>query len=955
MAQQYICEQLPSKFLDQPVLVSQLDEIALHLEDWGELAPFIGISSPEIKEISENFCGNYRLQKRQALRTWREKHEHKATVRELICVLCQQKLISLAEKIVEICQNQWPTSLTVFSKYLCDYYNDHLPHPSNHQWPTAFGFGFELPQIYVDLTLHEIPINEIEDLVGQTGIDSKYKEIDLGSVFKTSSNHMVILFEGVGGSGKTTLAWYACKEWAAGRLLQQFQLLVHVQLNDPRLRKLKSLELKDLVPDPDVEACKEIATAITESKGKKVCLLLEGLDETPEHLRQPLLSHVLENKKLRHLGFIITTRPDGGILLSLRKVLTSRILVKGFNTERLSTFLDFSLGAHSDEKAKLVHKFEINPQLEALSSLPINAVILSFLTKRFEDELPVTQTGLFNLLVCHVCIRHLQLKESEKEHCQLSVSKLPHDLPPGLKEAFQNLCLLAYRLSRDNKRLFSSVEVGKLDNTLGLLQMKQSMSIYGLRQYHSFPHLSLQQFLAAIHLSQMKKKDQSLLVRKLLDQDPLSHVIPFFAGLTQLENRKVVSVLAEVLKHVSSCITVIQELLSSNCDPRRKALALINSLYESQDEKLIALHVEVPYEVDSVSGELCKRSNIKETQINLKVLTLQCLPLTPRDCLSLGYFGRIKSFSKYRFRSYVPDVRFEHILAFNLSSCSLSDTGILALTTELRKDIDFPTPTRMQLLLSYNQLNEKSLQSIKTLVSGACNTEYLGLGICLTPQIVNLDVAFKLVIEGLHRSTCRQLDLSQNNFNQTHIHYLLLLLRSCHQLRWFAMKSFDLHKLGVMSLFCEALKLSNLNTLDLTSCGITNSGLALLGKAVSRHHQLVHLRMFENNFDDRALVEFLELFINNFQSVMTFLGVKMNDIHREILQAINRIRLLYGMSSMTQSYESVSDYESELKAITALNTLRALNLKDNEATKLFPSIVQSIAEDFTKGYHENYQ
>ena len=948
-SEQNIIEQVPARFHSQSVLPSQLDEIALHLEDWELLAPFIKISSPEVKEISENYSGNYRLQKRQALRIWRQKCEHKATIKELVCILYQQGLRSLAEKIVEICKKEWPTSIIVFSKYLCSYYNEGLAHPSNNQWPSVT--GFELPQTYVDLTLHEVPISEIESVLGQMDAN-KYKEIELHSIFKPSSSRMVILFEGVGGSGKTTLAWYACKEWAAGRLLQQFQLLIHVQLNDPRLRKLKNLELKDLIPDPDTEACNEIATAIMDRKGERVCLLLEGLDETPEHLRQPLLSHVLEGRKLRHLSIIMTTRPHGKILLSLQRVLSSRILIKGFDREKLGKFLDFSLGANSDEKATLVHKFEINPQLEALASLPINAVILSFLVKYFKDELPVTQTGLFNLFMCHACIRHLQLKEPDRQ--QFFVSKLPYDLPSGLKEAFQNLCLLAYELSRDNKRLFCSVEVGKVNNTLGLLQLQQNVSMFGLREYYSFPHLSLQQFLTAIHLSQMKERDQTLFVSKLLNQDPLSHVIPFFAGLTCLENRRVLSILAEALKHVSSCITVMQELLSSNCDPRRKALTLINSLYESQDERLIALHVEVSDDDDSVSLELCKQANIQETPLTLKVLTLQCLPLTPRDCLSLGYFGRIKSFSKCRPPSYVSFNQFEHILAFNLCSCSLGDTGILALTTELRKNIDFFTPVRIQLLLSYNQLNQTSLQSIKALVSGVSNTESLDLGICLNPQTVDLKLALKLLIEGLHRSTCRQLDISQNYFNVLHIHYLLLLLRSCLQLRWLSMKSFNLRKLDAMRLFCEALKLSSLNTVDLTSCGITDSGLAELGKAVSRNDQLVHLRMFENNFGDRALAEFLQLFLYNFQSTMTFLGVKMNDVHKKILEEINRFRKAFNMSCMTQSYEGVSDYENELKAVTALNTLHALNLKDDEARKQFPSIVQSIDQSFSEGLQRKY-
>ena len=230
------------------------------------------------------------------------------------------------------------------------------------------------------------------------------------------------------------------------------------------------MELKDLIPDPNAEACEEYATAIKDIDGKGVCIFLEGLDETPKQLLKPLLSFITKiSQKLHHLSFIMTTRPDGRILRSLHAVITSRILIKGFDKNRLGKFLDSSLGVGSDERVGLAHKFDISPQLEALSSLPINAVILSFLFKYFKDKLPVTQTGLFNLLVCHACNRYLQLKEPELAPC---VSNLPHDLPSDLKESFQKLCSQAYKLLLENKRLFSALDAGKIDNTLGLLQLR---------------------------------------------------------------------------------------------------------------------------------------------------------------------------------------------------------------------------------------------------------------------------------------------------------------------------------------------------------------------------------------------------------------------------------------------------------------------------------------------------
>ena len=70
----------------------------------------------------------------------------------------------------------------------------------------------------------------------------------LSDVLNNKSERIAVLFEGVAGSGKTTLSLHICREWAEGRLLQQFQLLIHVQLNDPKLKTMKC-KIADLIPD----------------------------------------------------------------------------------------------------------------------------------------------------------------------------------------------------------------------------------------------------------------------------------------------------------------------------------------------------------------------------------------------------------------------------------------------------------------------------------------------------------------------------------------------------------------------------------------------------------------------------------------------------------------------------------------------------------------------------------
>ena len=100
-------------------------------------------------------------------------------------------------------------------------------------------------------------------------------------------------------------------------------------------------------------------------------------------------------------------------------------------------------------------------------------------------------------------------------------------------------------------------------------------------------------------------------------------------------------------------------------------------LYECQDDKLVAYQIEIPDEDDPVCNDMLTGANMMVTLPQLKVIILKSLPLTPRDCLSIGYFGRIKSQNSTQ--GY-PNLLLTQTMVFDLTSCSLSDTGIQSLT-----------------------------------------------------------------------------------------------------------------------------------------------------------------------------------------------------------------------------------------------------------------------------------
>ena len=133
-----ICEGVQRSLLDSSISDMHLSNIASHITEWRELAPFLDISEVEEKDIVDSYPNHPKLQRREALRKWKESNGKKATYRKLICVLCSQGRASTAQFLKELLVWQTESSieqdLDNFHKYIKDCYLN-LKHPSSLQWP----------------------------------------------------------------------------------------------------------------------------------------------------------------------------------------------------------------------------------------------------------------------------------------------------------------------------------------------------------------------------------------------------------------------------------------------------------------------------------------------------------------------------------------------------------------------------------------------------------------------------------------------------------------------------------------------------------------------------------------------------------------------------------------------------------------------------------------------------
>ena len=90
-----------------------------------------------------------------------------------------------------------------------------------------------------------------------------------------------------------------------------------------------------------------------------------------------------------------------------------------------------------------------------------------------------------------------------------------------------------------SKKMLRSSGITDTDKMLGLLRDWLSITLNGPTQLSEFLHLSLQEFLAAIHASTQ--------TRKVYEKNPLSSVLTSYAGLTHLTTDRVFQMLNEIL------------------------------------------------------------------------------------------------------------------------------------------------------------------------------------------------------------------------------------------------------------------------------------------------------------------------------------------------------------------------------------------------------------------------
>ena len=150
-----------------------------------------------------------------------------------------------------------------------------------------------------------------------------------------------ILVEGSPGIGKTMFSWELCRQWAEGKMLQDRDIVLMLQLRSKSVREAKSLS--DLFHHDNDSIKQEVLEHITSVDGRGVFLVLEGYDELTEDQRTEgsILNKLLIGDCLPKATIMVTSRPlaSDSLCPEFRESVDQHIEVLGFNDEDIKSYV----------------------------------------------------------------------------------------------------------------------------------------------------------------------------------------------------------------------------------------------------------------------------------------------------------------------------------------------------------------------------------------------------------------------------------------------------------------------------------------------------------------------------------------------------------------------------------------------------------------------------------------
>lgn len=341
-----------------------------------------------------------------------------------------------------------------------------------------------------------------------------------------------ILVEGSPGVGKSTFAWELCRGWGKFETLNKYCLVILIHLRDQRVQNASSLS--DLIYHRDSKLREAVVEWIDEKHGADSIFILDGFDELPDEQRSThsIFSDLIQGLYLPNATIVVTSRPSASaeFLRCYKPQISKHVEILGFTHDNIMDYAESVFGKDTVELNHFTQYIMSNPLIYGMMYVPLNAVIIAIVYQErhsLDKPIPQTLTQLYETLSFSLLQRHLTAN-SEPSSIRSSLDDLPSEITSQLQEvatvAFKGIC---------NHQLTFSDLIPSFQH-LGFMNKATSLYIdEGTEVSFHFLHLTLQEYLAAHHISRMTKNEQQQLYRKYSSTPHFKIVWRFLAGMTK--------------------------------------------------------------------------------------------------------------------------------------------------------------------------------------------------------------------------------------------------------------------------------------------------------------------------------------------------------------------------------------------------------------------------------------